>query len=112
MARSQSPITCRIEALTPVERARRTELFARMGAAMEGIEELPNGFALRLARSSDPWMAAAEFARLESRCCPFLTFQLEAEEEEGPIRIRITGREGVKEFLAAELRLSQIGGTG
>ena len=112
MPRASSPIACRMDALTPAERARRAELFARVGAAVEAIDDLPDGFALRLSRSTETWMAAAEFVALEARCCPFLSLELRCEEEEGPLRLLLTGRPGVKEFLAAELRLSQTGGTG
>jgi hypothetical protein len=48
---------------------------------------------------------AAEFMTLERLCCPFLTLTLEVERERGPLWLTLTGREGVKPFLQAELGL-------
>jgi len=48
---------------------------------------------------------AAEFITLERLCCPFLTLALEVERERGPLWLKLTGREGVKPFLRAELGL-------
>jgi len=48
---------------------------------------------------------AAEFVALEKLCCPFVRFLLEMPEDGGPLRLDLTGREGVKELLRAELGL-------
>ncbi len=39
----------------------------------------------------------------ERRCCPFLDLAIEKEPQDGPLWLRLTGPEGVKEFLKAEL---------
>lgn len=39
----------------------------------------------------------------ECRCCPFLGFTLELLPDDGPLTLRLTGPDGVREFLAAEL---------
>jgi hypothetical protein len=44
----------------------------------------------------------AEFVLLERRCCPFLNFEITLHEGEDSIAVHLSGREGVKEFLAAE----------
>ena len=45
----------------------------------------------------------AEFISLEKLCCPFLNFEIEVEAENGPVWIKLTGREGVKEFIREEI---------
>jgi hypothetical protein len=100
----QTPIVCRMDALTKEERVRRAELFSRLAAAVHKIEELPGGFQLMLSQDQNIWMTAAEFITLERRCCPFLSFLLEIEAEDGPMSLSITGRPGVKEFLATEVQ--------
>ena len=37
----------------------------------------------------------------ESRCCPFLRFEIAVDAEGGPVRLSLGGREGVREFLRA-----------
>ena len=39
---------------------------------------------------------------LERRCCSFFRFQLEFGGEAGPVTLRLTGREGVKDFIRSE----------
>ena len=103
----ETPIACRMDALTKEERDRRAELFARLSAAVHQIQELTNGFSLTVSPVPNIWMTAAEFISLESRCCPFLSFSLEVEAEDGPVSMRITGRAGVKQFLATELHFER-----
>jgi hypothetical protein len=71
-------------------------------AALE-IRELPDGYAFRLPAEPDVLVKAAEFISLEKLCCPFLGFALEVEPEGGPVRLRLTGREGVKAFIREEV---------
>lgn len=99
----QSPIACQLNALSNDERMRRSELASGFSKSIQEVQELPNGFAIRFSADARDWMRAAEFVALERRCCPFLAFSLEAQEEDGPFWIRITGRDGVKAFIAAEL---------
>jgi hypothetical protein len=40
---------------------------------------------------------------LERRCCPFFSFTLKREVE-GHVWLELTGREGVKEFLATQMQ--------
>ena len=45
----------------------------------------------------------AEFMSMEHRCCPFFRLTLEAEAGHDPLALRITGADGVKDFIRAEL---------
>ena len=104
----QSPIACQLNALTAEERKRRAELFSALSRGVQELQELPDGYAIRFAPDAETWMRLAEFITLEKQCCPFMAFSLGAEEEIGPMWLRITGREGTKGFLAAELGFSKL----
>jgi len=74
------------------------ELFSNL----KEIRDLPDGYEVRL-DASDVIVKAAEFVALERLCCPFLNFSIEVEAESGPVCLRLTGREGVKEFIREEI---------
>src|SRR5262245_49465020 len=62
---------------------------------------LPDGYAFRFEPA-----ALADVARFidnERKCCPFLTFQLEIGPGEAPLWLRMTGPEGTRPVLDAEL---------
>jgi hypothetical protein len=103
MSGAQSPIACQMHALSVEERQRRAELFSNLSASASEVQELRDGYAIRFAPDAAIWMRLAEFVTLERRCCPFFAFDLTAEDENGAMWLRIKGREGVKQFLAAEL---------
>jgi hypothetical protein len=107
MNQEETPIACQMDALTREERTRRAELFGKLSAAVNQIRELPDGFALTLSQVPNIWMTAAEFVTLERRCCSFLTFALSIEAEDGAMSMSLTGRPGVKEFLATELHFER-----
>jgi hypothetical protein len=43
-----------------------------------------------------------EWAAAEHLCCPFFDIDLRLEREGGPLWLRPTGREGVKQFIKAD----------
>lgn len=102
-AAKESPIACDMSAIEPGERARHVASAGELFRAVEEIRELPEGYAFRLPKDSDTLRKAAEFVSLERLCCPFLGFTLELEPEGGPVWLRLTGHEGVKEFIREEV---------
>jgi len=48
-------------------------------------------------------MAIAKFIENERLCCPFFNFGLEVQPNSGPLWLRLTGNDGVKEMLQATL---------
>ena len=94
---------CDLRALTSDERAQHAELAQQLLAAVQDRRELPNGYALRL--PAGDWLAAARWAALERKCCPFFAFELTAAADGGPLWLRITGRAGAKGFMREELGL-------
>lgn len=100
---NESPIACDMSAIDPALRARHIAAGGEVFGAAEEIREIPGGYAFRLPAESDTLLKAAEFISLERLCCPFLRFSLEVEPEGGPVRLRLTGREGVKAFVREEV---------
>lgn len=98
-----SPIACDLTAMTPEQRERHGNVSEQLFAAAQERQELPDGFAWRYSPDPSTLMLVAEFISLECLCCPFFNFTLELEPERGPIWLRLTGREGVKDFLRAEI---------
>jgi hypothetical protein len=48
----------------------------------------------------------ARFVANERKCCPFLTFEMELASQSGALWLRMTGPEGAREVLDAELSLA------
>jgi hypothetical protein len=65
------------------------------------VQELPDGYAFRYDAAQYP--EVVQFIANERLCCPFFTFVLEVTPAHGPLWLRITGGEGVKEFMQSEL---------
>ena len=100
MNQGRSAIACRLEGLSNTQREREKELLQFVRKATLERKEVPTGFAFRFPSDSAVALQIAEFITLERVCCPFLNFEFQAEAEGGPIWLELTGRDGVKEFLA------------
>lgn len=83
--------------------ARKEAITRDLFAYVNLVEELPDGFGFRFP-SASPWAAKAlEFIEAEKECCPFFTFELVFEPEDGPLWLRLRGSEAIKEFVRADL---------
>jgi hypothetical protein len=98
-----------LDALTPSDRERHAALTEELKSGARWIQELPCGYAFRFPDDRSLTRRVIEWVALERRCCPFLEFEILLGEEGEPVILRLTGREGVKEFLAAELSLERVG---
>ena len=96
---------CDLAAMNAEQRARYRHVTQQMRATTPVIEELSDGYALRFNVDPSLCLIVAEFMTLERLCCPFLDLTLELVREGGPMQLKLTGREGVKQFLRAELGL-------
>jgi hypothetical protein len=65
--------------------------------------ELPDGWALRLPSDDAVFLACTNWILGERRCCPFFTLSLECQPGPDALWLRITGPDGAKEVLTAEL---------
>jgi hypothetical protein len=104
----ESPFACEMNALTPKQRQRHSELLHELMASQHEIVELPDGYSLRFSATPQLFQSLAEFVVYEHLCCPFFDLDLSLERENGPLWLRLRGRPGVKEFIRSELNLSQL----
>ena len=73
-----------------------------LGESIKEVQELPDGYAFRLPDDAKTIVNVAEFITYEKLCCPFFKFNLEVESSSKPVWLKLTGREGVKQFLKNE----------
>lgn len=99
----QTAFVCDLTALNAEERKRYQVVLEKLQDSVQEVREVANGYAFRHPAHVSVLLLLAEFIRLERRCCPFLEFTLNVETEHGPAWLTLTGPEGVKEFLRAEL---------
>ena len=98
-----TPIACDPTAIAETDREQWIDVGKRVHAAVQEVKDLPDGYAFRFAGSTDELVTLAEHVDFERRCCPFLRFAIEVEAEHGPVWLRVTGGQGVKEFLRATI---------
>ena len=92
---------CRLDVMDEVQRARHAAVLQTLRQSLVETRELDDGFAF--CYPSDSLLLAAEFISRERLCCPFFNFKLELAADDGPLWLHLTGPEGVKAFLQAEL---------
>jgi hypothetical protein len=102
MESPRAAIACRLEALTPGERLRSSEIRRHLQSATERVEETPTGYRFAYTLEAAAIVTLAEWIALERRCCPFLDFTLELPADAATIALRLEGRPGVKKFVEAE----------
>jgi hypothetical protein len=95
---------CDLTVMNDEQRARHMQIAHELMAEdRQEIVELDNGFAFRFAADSTTCVKIAQFISSERLCCPFFNFALEVPENSGAMWLRITGREGVNQFIQSEL---------
>jgi len=95
-------VTCNLNALTPEERNHRQILLRAVARTIIGRSELANGFEFSFDAARLDLAALGEWIALERRCCPFLHVRLDLEPS-GKTVLALTGGQGVKEILRAEM---------
>ena len=95
------PIACDETAFRPGEAERCLALRRECEGRATAVRELPDGFAIDFETDAELFVLLAEWATLERRCCPFLTFGLTLPAV-GAISLQLTGPEGAKDLLARE----------
>lgn len=99
----RSGLFCDMTVFSHEQREAHIDAIRQLLSAVHEALELPDGYALRFAPDLAVLLKLAEFISGERLCCPFLNFDLRVEAEGGPVWLRLTGPEGVKEFLWLEL---------
>ena len=103
---SDLPIAC---SLSEHERVERGEEISDLFKGVQQVHELADGYAYRFPGNEEWGSRLPKFIVGERSCCPFFTFELSFEPNQGPIWLHISGPEGVKGFMKdmPSLRLSQ-----
>jgi len=101
-AQKETAFFCDRTALTPEQRRRQQDLGKTLRTAVLGIQELPDGFEFEFSPDPANYQALTEFTPLERACCPFFDVSIRLEREGGKLWWRLTGRDGVKQFIRAE----------
>lgn len=98
-----SPFACNRTALSPQARKRHfDELSPQLRARKKAIHELNNGFEFEFPPDTPTYQLAAEWVSGERLCCPFFDIDLHVDREGGSLWLRLTGRDGVKQFIRSE----------
>lgn len=91
------PIAC---ALSDPDKAKRlAALEQEIFFGVLETQELEDGYAFRFPTDTGWLVNLATFIAEERHCCPFFTFELVCEPGEGPLWLRLRGRDGVKAFI-------------
>ena len=96
---SNYPVACRLSGAE--RRKREGTLIAQFKSTLIATEELPSGYAFRVPGDGKSIAIVTELMVAERGCCPFLTFELTAQPNMGPVSVRMTGPTGAKGFLKA-----------
>lgn len=94
---------CDLFALTDAEREHHVAMSAALFGSMVEARELDHGYTMRLPDAPDTLAKLADFIALDRKCCPFFHFSVDVEPHDGPIWLKITGADGIKLPLQAEL---------
>jgi hypothetical protein len=107
MSSSQVPALACVPSAIPIAQRPAHFTLGRELLEVRAVERvtLSNGYAFRF--QSDDFEAVARFIANERKCCPFLTFQLTLDAASGPLWLRMTGPEGTRHVIDAELGLGR-----
>jgi hypothetical protein len=109
-AKRESPFACSLEkSLTKEQRDHKKQIALKMESARIETKELADGYVFRFRPEGISFAEAADWVATERVCCPFFDLAVEAERENGPVSLRITGREGVKAFIRGEFHVLKLG---
>lgn len=96
---------CNMHALSESQRKRYGEIIQKLDESRQSVKELSNGYAFRFKAEAQMIQDAAEFIVYERLCCPFFDFELSVEQDSNRLWLRLSGQEGVKEFIRAEFNI-------
>jgi len=101
-------IACDPNAIPAESRARWVETGRQVYAAVQAIQEMPQGYRFQLPADSALLLTVAEYISQERLCCAFLHFTLEIEPRGAPVWLSLTGGEGVKEYIRSVFETNDL----
>jgi hypothetical protein len=103
---TQSRFYCNMKALSHTDRIRHLMLTGKLIMVGKEIVELENGYEFQFSPSKVSVEDLAKWVVAESKCCPFFDFHIDLEEEGRLLCLRLTGEEGIKEFIRSEFKVT------
>jgi hypothetical protein len=101
----QGKFYCNINALTSEERAHHKQLGDKLNANRKEIVEIEKGYEFQYSPSDVSLPELADWVCAEAKCCPFFDFHIDVEKEGTLLCLRLTGEEGIKQFIRAEFHV-------
>lgn len=92
-------LACDFQAIPEDERERHSEVATDLFESIQSAQELKDGYAFRIPDDRNAIANAGEFIAREQLCCPFFTFDLEVNPNDGPVRLKLTGDSEVKNYI-------------
>ena len=92
-------LICNLNAIGADERSRYHELVVKLRHSIVGLDELPDGYELRVAEAMS-LAELGEWMQMERRCCPFLVFRIDVGAETEEYKLTLRGPSGTKAILA------------
>lgn len=83
--------------------ARKEKIARDLFRHAEHVDELSDGYRFQFPNDIIWATRALEFIAAERQCCPFFTFDLVFEPNDGPIWLHLRGSEEIKSFVKLEL---------
>lgn len=99
----ESPFACNMQAIPQDERQHHLAAIDAVFGEVQEVRELADGYGFRLANETALLLKVADFIGKERLCCPFFGFTLQLEPDGGALWLNLTGREGIKPFIRAEI---------
>jgi DNA-binding transcriptional MerR regulator len=97
--KSEVTIACNPNAIPTDMREQWVATGKEVYAAVEEIQDMPDGYRFRLPPDSAMLLKVAEYIAHERLCCAFIHFTVEIEPKNGPLWLHLTGGEGAKEYM-------------
>jgi hypothetical protein len=100
------PIACNPEAVPAEKREQWMTTGKQVYAAVQYVKELPDGYGFCL--PAEMLRHVVEYISNERLCCGFLRFTVEVEPNAGPLWLRLTGGDGVKEYMQSVFQMHDL----
>ncbi|MBV9617123.1 MAG: hypothetical protein JO011_17645 [Ktedonobacteraceae bacterium] len=108
MSRNQAIIACNPNAVPADVREQWVETGKQVYAAVQEVQDLPDGYGFRLPVDSAMLLKVATYIANERLCCAFLHFTVDVGSNGGPFWLRLTGDEGVKEYIRSMFAMHDL----
>lgn len=96
---NETPLACDLTAIEDEQLEKHKKNGKSVFNSVKEFRELSDGYAFRLPADTDTIKHAGGFIARERLCCPFFNFSLEVTHDHGPVWLKITGDEQIKEFV-------------